>query len=1083
MNRFITRYSPMLISMIVLFLLHNPVAAQNFHQVKDINTSTDAYPFNNSGEWYNQHYAMLNGICYFTAKEGAAGNALWRSDGTTAGTYKLAAGDIYYIVATNGKIIFSNYSTTPGLWVSDGTVAGTHQVLTVVPAGLGSFTPANLIDVNGTVYFSIRGNNYNDQLWKTDGTEGGTVLVKDLYDADWTKAGSGISNLTAVEDKVYFTAMIPGQNYQFSNYLWTSDGTTANTYQITDEVVEVMQMVGGTSADGQTVVYFTGSYSYNRYGQRYLWVTNGHMGNAAIATGNNDVNIYQWNRILNVNNVLYFSGYANTQSYQTTNLYKYDIAAANGITPVKLLNTGMNEYGRYSLLNYFGNDANGQIFFTVYDAPTNKNQFWKTDGTSLGNTLLKDNLFAYNINPVGNEIYFYGSDSTGGGELWKSNGTAGGTVQIKDINPGVNSSSPSYITYSQGSSVFFSANDGQKGIELWKSNGTAAGTALVKDINTTTTSSSYPYSATVLDNQVFFGASDGRGGPNRLWKSDGSNSGTSITSQKMTPNYLYQSDYGVYKNAVYTSGTYNNTPGLIKTNGTEGGTVLIKDMKARYISQFTTSSNLLYFVAFNSITAVTELWRSDGTEAGTYIIKDDFTGYNYNLNFAAISNTLFFYKNYDNSLWKTDGTVAGTVLVKTFTSLAVSYSDYKNMTAYNSKVYFEGSDDGVTYGLWKSDGTLNGTKLVSSEVNGIQNFTLSGNSLYFTATNTIYGNELFKTDGTNAGTLLVKDIVPGNAGSNASNLTDVSGTLFLFAADNAYNTNLWKTSGTAESSEIVYPFGPVYLYGYRNNLVNANGMLYFVKSDESKLWQSDGTTAGTKAVVDNNLQNVTVSSYSGYGGKNLVAAGDQVFFSGTTINYGMEMYAGKVGTTLPVTLLKFSGKLVKEDGLLQWSTASEYNSSHFVLERSIDGRRFLPAATIQAVGNSNFTTHYSYTDSNLTKLGAPNIYYRLQQVDKNGRMVVSSIIMLSINNKLLITATPNPIDNNLNLTIIAASGTRAQVSVINEAGKLILNDRSKTINAGTSNISYPASSWAAGIYFVKITLTDGSSQIIKVLKK
>jgi ELWxxDGT repeat protein len=65
----------------------------------------------------------------------------------------------------------------------------------------------------------------------------------------------------------------------------------------------------------------------------------------------------------------------------------------------------------------------------------------------------------------------------------KSDGTDAGTVMIKNINTGINSSDPAYLTVINGI-VYFAANDGSNGNELWKTDGTEAGTVMVKNINT-----------------------------------------------------------------------------------------------------------------------------------------------------------------------------------------------------------------------------------------------------------------------------------------------------------------------------------------------------------------------------------------------------------------------------------------------------------------------------------------------------------------------------------------------------------------------------------------------------------------------
>jgi len=87
-------------------------------------------------------------------------------------------------------------------------------------------------------------------------------------------------------------------------------------------------------------------------------------------------------------------------------------------------------------------------------------------------------------------LFFAADNSVNGRELWKSNGTDAGTVQVKDIYQGSGSSLPEYLT-AVGPVLFFVADNGVNGRELWKSDGTAAGTVLVKDI-VQGSGSSYP---------------------------------------------------------------------------------------------------------------------------------------------------------------------------------------------------------------------------------------------------------------------------------------------------------------------------------------------------------------------------------------------------------------------------------------------------------------------------------------------------------------------------------------------------------------------------------------------------------------
>jgi ELWxxDGT repeat protein len=82
----------------------------------------------------------------------------------------------------------------------------------------------------------------------------------------------------------------------------------------------------------------------------------------------------------------------------------------------------------------------------------------------------------FNLTTIGSRVFF---SAHYGQELWTSDGTAAGTMMVKDINPGAGGSSRGTLTNFNGT-LYFSANDGTHGFELWKSDGTAAGTTMVK---------------------------------------------------------------------------------------------------------------------------------------------------------------------------------------------------------------------------------------------------------------------------------------------------------------------------------------------------------------------------------------------------------------------------------------------------------------------------------------------------------------------------------------------------------------------------------------------------------------------------
>src|SRR5262249_35599001 len=148
-------------------------------------------------------------------------------------------------------------------------------------------------------------------------------------------------------------------------------------------------------------------------------------------------------------------------------------------------------------------------------------QLWKSDGTAAGTVLVSDiqlgagGSWLRDLTNVSGTLYFsVGGSGTDGWELWKSDGTAAGTVVVTGI-PGY---SPGAMTNLNGTLVF-SADNVTNGWELWKSDGTAAGTVLVKDINPGP-DPSFPRNLTTVNGTLFFSALDWTNG-DELWKSDG----------------------------------------------------------------------------------------------------------------------------------------------------------------------------------------------------------------------------------------------------------------------------------------------------------------------------------------------------------------------------------------------------------------------------------------------------------------------------------------------------------------------------------------------------------------------------------
>ena len=110
-------------------------------------------------------------------------------------------------------------------------------------------------------------------------------------------------------------------------------------------------------------------------------------------------------------------------------------------------------------------------------------------------------VYPYYLTAVGNTLYFIANDGTNGDELWKSDGTASGTVMVKDITAEVAAVLP--LPHSRWQHPLFPSHDGTNGYELWKSDGTASGTVMVKDIYSGSGGSN-PSDLTAVGNTLYF---------------------------------------------------------------------------------------------------------------------------------------------------------------------------------------------------------------------------------------------------------------------------------------------------------------------------------------------------------------------------------------------------------------------------------------------------------------------------------------------------------------------------------------------------------------------------------------------------
>lgn len=179
---------------------------------------------------------------------------------------------------------------------------------------------------------------------------------------------------------------------------------------------------------------------------------------------------------------------------------------------------------------------------------------------------------------------------------------------------------------------------------------------------------------------------------------------------------------------------------------------------------------------------------------------------------------------------------------------------------------------------------------------------------------------------------------------------------------------------------------------------------------------------------------------------------------------------------LPVTLRAFTAKKVNNQGVLEWSTSTEVNADHFLVERSYDAQYWESIGKVQAAGTSSSLKEYELIDKTPTGNSSnKSVYYRLKIVDRDGAFEYSAIRVLDFeqdgNFDLLVY--PNPAKDILFLERSSRSNT--SIKIYSPAGKLLHTQQS---SIPTNKVVINVSRFPNGTYI----LTDGDNQMVKFIK-
>lgn len=658
------------------------------------------------------------------------------------------------------------------------------------------------------MYFYTTGGSSIFQVWKSDGTESGTILVKSFDNIiDIYQSAQKYENKTITTDNLlyFFVHRLRREGVYEIPYwdteLWKSDGTEAGTVIVKRVLI---QNNYNSTALPKNLTKFNNKVIFNE--ETKLWVSDGsEIGTQVLKT-------------------FQYLGYSQFSSF-------------------------------YGILN-------DKFYFSPYDA--NENELWISDGTSAGTQLLKD------LNPNGssspnyfikiqNKLFFRANNND---EAWQTDGTPAGTTFIQTIpNPeGVSANNiinPEFI-YTSTNQLFFKNYDSQNNYELWRSDG--INTSMVKNIITGNQSSSNNDKKVKIGNVWYFNASDSRG--SELWKSDGTPEGTSIVKDiNLGANSTFIQEIVAVDNIIYfiTISTNENKKRLWRSDGSESGTFEIP-LNSGYTQNYDVNPQYLTAVGnklfFKGLSNQGYLWVSDGTIENTRPIPN--TTISGNLKNLVSANGKLFFTN--EGLWVSDGTTTGTKAIVARIGTPNTPISPICLLEFQNKIYFFAEFFGGSYvgdALWESDGTLTGTKIVKefNEINDDLSSSVllflekSNNRMYFRVKPSSTSFDFWTSDGTTSGTSKLKTINI-NSSSQTFKFGSLNNIFFMFLTTSIGRPIMgWSSDGTTESTINFLQ------KTFRNSSVSNpkvfNNKLYFGIDDDNyghELWSSNGTVEGTNLV-------------------------------------------------------------------------------------------------------------------------------------------------------------------------------------------------------------------------------------------
>ena len=538
----------------------------------------------------------------------------------------------------------------------------------------------------------------------------------------------------------------------------------------------------------------------------------------------------------------------------------------------------------------------GSILFLASDGGTGC-ELWATRGEPESTYLVRDLVLGgwpgagFLLGVAGDLAYLDATTPEAGRQVWRSDGSAAGTIRLTDLDAGDDWSRDVGPFYTLGPFGLFFLKDRVRGVELWASDGSAAGTLRVATISPAHGLSEFdPWyeGGVVAGEHLYFTTDEGR----RLWRTEGTPEGTDIVHDfggtgGSGPHYLAE-----VRGLIYLSWRGE----LWSSDGTASGTRRVASFPA-WVENLAATEDLLFFTVEGDLWALAET-----AEPGRLLARFQFAGRP-----APLGSRVVFFADDDAhgfEPWASDGTAVGTVpLGDLMPGPYASCEDECEFVVAGELAYFKARISQGEYSLWATDGTPAGTRSLAGLIPGaspesVRALAAVDERLVVNATTLEENDELFVLDESAMRARQVTRIGRRVTGTSVARLNDLDGALVFVArqwSDWGPQDGPWRSDGTEAGTVPIEPTG--FPRDFEDPVLLPGGLLVARSSCDDcgdLLWATDGVTRWEIGWFWYHCQHHVCGIRS-----NLRRIGDEVYFEWWNKKAGWELWSsdGTVGGT------------------------------------------------------------------------------------------------------------------------------------------------------------------------------------------